>query len=104
MNMFKRILPYIGPLIGLTGVSLALYFHAQSVQDRKPLYYVGPRAVIVDSAVATPSPLQVLYQGHPVGNKNVVEVVLYFWNGGKLPIRKEDVLEPVAIQWHLAKY
>ncbi|MBZ5612832.1 MAG: hypothetical protein LAO23_02395 [Acidobacteriia bacterium] len=96
--MLKRILPYVGPLIGLIGISLALYFHAQSVQDRKPLYYVGQRATIVDSAVAIPSPLQVLYQGHPIGNTNVVELVLYFWNGGKLPIRKEDVLEPVAIQ------
>jgi len=96
--MLKRILPYIGPLIGLTGVSLALYFHAQSVQDRKPLYYLGQRATIVDSAVAATSPLQVLYQVHPVGNTILVEVVLYFWNGGKLPIRTEDVLEPVAIQ------
>jgi hypothetical protein len=96
--MIKRILPYIGPLIGLTGISLGLYFHAQSVQDRKPLYYLGRRATIVDSAVATPSPVQVLYQGHPVGNTNVIEVVLYFWNGGKLPIRTEDVLDPVAIQ------
>jgi hypothetical protein len=43
--------------------------------------------------MAATSPLQVLYQGHPVGNTNVVEVVLYFWNGGKLPIRTEDVLE-----------
>ncbi len=96
--MLKRILPYVGPLIGLIGVSLALYFHAQSVQDRKPLYYLGQRATIVDSAVATPSQLEVLYRGHPVGNTNVVEVVLYFWNGGKLPIRTEDVLEPVTIQ------
>ncbi len=96
--MLKRILPYVGPLIGLTGISLALYFHAQSVQDRKPLYYVGQRATIVDSAVAIPSPVEVLYRGHPVGNTDVVEVILYFWNGGKLPIRAEDVLEQVTIK------
>lgn len=96
--MIKRILPYIGPLIGITGVSLALYFHAQSVQDKKPLYYLGQRATIVDSAVATPSPLQVFYKGQPIGNTNVVELVLYFWNGGKLPIKTEDILEPVQIE------
>ncbi len=95
--MIKRFLPYIGPLIGITGVSLALYFHAQSVQERMPLYYVGPRATIVDSSIATPSPIQVLYKGHPVGNASVVTTIVYFWNGGKLPIRGEDVLEPVSI-------
>ena len=95
--MIRRFLPYVGPLIGLTGLSLALYFHAQSVQERTPLYYVGPRATIVDSSIATPSPLQVLYKGHPVGDANVVATVVYFWNGGKLPIKAEDVLEPLSI-------
>jgi hypothetical protein len=96
--MIKRFLPYIGPLIGITGISLALYFHSQAVQERAPLYYVGLRSTIMDSSIATPSPLQVLYKGHPVGNANVVAAVVYFWNGGKMPIRAEDVLEPLSIE------
>jgi hypothetical protein len=85
-------------LIGITGISLALYFHAKSIQERTPLYYVGPRSTIVDSSIATPSPLQVLYKGRPVGNANVVATVVYLWNGGTLPIRAEDVLEPLSIR------
>jgi hypothetical protein len=95
----KRYLPYIGPLIGLTGVSLALYFHAQSIQERVPTFYVGqPRAVIVDARGPTSSELQVLYRGRRV-DSSVSAVTAYIWNAGKLPIRSSDVLGgPVSIE------
>jgi hypothetical protein len=95
----KQYLPYVSIAIGLTGVSLALYFHHQAVKERQPLYYVGQRAVIVDASVSTPSPITVLYKGKPVGEtQSVIAATVYFWNGGKQPIRLEDVLEPLSIQ------
>jgi predicted RNase H-like HicB family nuclease len=95
----KQYLPYVSVAIGLTGISLALYFHHQAVKERQPLYYVGKRAVIVDASVSTPSPITVLYKGKPVGETDsVIAATVYFWNGGKLPIRAEDVLEPLSIQ------
>jgi len=94
----KRFLPYIGPLIGVTGLSLALYFHAMSVQERVPLFYIGSRATIVDASIPAPSQVQVVYRGRPVGATNVVAVVIYVWNDGRMPIRAADVLEPISIQ------
>jgi hypothetical protein len=97
-NRVVRIWPFLGPVIGLVGISLALYFHAQAVQERTPTYYVSPqRAVIVDATAPGLSELQILHRGQPVGN-SVVAVTLYFWNDGRLPIRRADVLEPVAVQ------
>jgi hypothetical protein len=98
VNRLKELFPYVGPLIGLTGFITALYFHAQSVQERVPTFYVSPqRAVIVDARGPTASSLQVLYHGKPVG-ASVTAVTVYFWNDGRLPIRKDDVLgDPVSI-------
>lgn len=93
----KRFLPYIGPLIGITGVSLALYFHTLSVQERVPMFYVGPRATIVDSSVSAPSQLQILYKGRPIGNANVVAATVYLWNDGRMPVRADNILEPISV-------
>jgi len=96
---FRNVLTYIGPLFGLIGISLALYFHSQSVQERVPSYYISPlRATIVDVTGATPSELQVLHRGNPVPSKNVVAAVIYFWNDGRMPIRASDVLEPLVVE------
>src|SRR5437879_13291833 len=87
----KRFLPYVGPLIGLTGVTLALDFHAQTVQERVPTFYVTQRAVIVDASGPTSSELQVLYRNRRVG-AGVTAVTVYVWNDAKLPRRAADVL------------
>jgi hypothetical protein len=92
-----RIPAWAGPVIGLTGIGLALYFHGQSVQERLPTFYVSPqRAIIVDARVPTSSDLQVLYRGEAV-NSGVAAVTVYIWNDGKLPIFKSDVLEPITV-------
>jgi hypothetical protein len=96
-----RIVDYLGVffgIIGVVGLVLAYYWHAQSVQERVPMYYVSPtRARIVDTSVPAPPQLQVLYKGKDL-NANVSSAVVYFWNDGKLPIKPEDILEPVKIE------
>lgn len=81
-------------LIGLVGLILAFYWHAQSIQERAPDYFVSPeRTRIVDTSIPAPTQLQVLYRGQTL-NANVSAVLVYFWNDGKLAIKSEDVLEP----------
>jgi hypothetical protein len=96
-----RLIDYLSILfeiITLVSLFLAYYWHAQSVQERAPRYYVGPeRTRIVDTSIAAPPQLQVLYKGKDL-NANVSALILYFWNDGKLPIKASDVLEPLAIQ------
>ncbi len=56
----KQYLQYVSLAVGLTGLSLGIYFHSQAVKVREPMYYVGNRATIVDGSVSTPSPIKVL--------------------------------------------
>jgi hypothetical protein len=96
-----RFLDYLGILFGLTtvvGFVLAYYWHAQSVQERAPTYYVSPeRTRILDTSIPAPLQLQVLYKGKDL-NANINAVIVYVWNDGKLAIKGEDVLEPLSIQ------
>ena len=85
-------------IASVLSLALAFYWHGESVQARVPTYYVSPeRTTIVDASVQTPSQVQVLYKGKPV-TQNVTGVLVYLWNDGKLPIRAEDVLEPIRVQ------
>jgi hypothetical protein len=97
----QRVMDYLGICFGITTVVsliLAYYWHGQSIQERAPTYHVSPtRARIVDTSVPAPPQLQVLYKGKGL-NANVSAAIVYFWNDGKLPIKSEDVLEPVKIE------
>lgn len=96
--MLKRALEITSIAIGVVGLALAFYWHAESVQRRVPTYYVSPeRTTIVDTSFPTPSQLQILYKGKSI-NQNVSAALVYLWNDGKLPIKAEDVLEPIRIQ------
>jgi hypothetical protein len=96
--LLKRVLEVTSVTVGIVGLALAFYWHAESVQKRAPTYYVSPeRTTIVDTSVPTPSRLQILYKGRSV-NQNVSGVIVYLWNDGNLPIRTEDVLEPIRVQ------
>jgi len=93
-----RFVDYSLRFIAPISLALAIYFHYQSVQERVPTYYVSPtRARIVDTSIPAPPQLQVLYKGNAL-NANVSAAVVYFWNDGKLPIKAEDVLEPLKIE------
>jgi hypothetical protein len=97
----RVLLDYLGLLFGLTtvvGFVLAYYWHAQSVQERAPRYYVAPdRTRIVDNSIPAPPQLQVLYKGNSLST-NVSALALYFWNDGKLSIKAADVLEPLRVE------
>jgi hypothetical protein len=96
-----RFMDYLGIFFGITtvvGFVLAFYWHAQSVQERDPTYYVSQqRTRILDTSIPAPSQLQVLYKGKDL-NANISAVIVYVWNDGKLAIKAEDVLEPLRIQ------
>lgn len=44
-----------------------------------------------------PSQLTVSYKGREL-TTNVSGITVYFWNDGKLPIKSEDILEPLGVQ------
>ena len=79
-------------------LTLAIYYHYQSVQERGPTYVVSSaRTRIVDVSVPAPPQLQVLYKGKDL-RTDVSAAGVYFWNDGKLPIKTEDVLDPLKVE------
>jgi hypothetical protein len=90
------VLSIAGVLVGVVGLCAGYYFYEQSVQERVPTFLVDPvRATIIDSSGPQLSDLSVLYKGKPVGNRSVTAVRVYFWNAGRMPIRRSDVLKPI---------
>lgn len=96
MKVTDRGLSLTAILIGIAGLMAAYYFYRQSVLERTPTFLVDPvRATIIDSSGPRLSDLSVLYHGKPVGDRSVTAVRVYFWNSGRMPIRRSDVLRPV---------
>jgi len=92
-----RFVNYLAYTCSILAVPLAIYLYFRGIQEREPKYYVSPeRTRIIDTSVPAPAQLQVLYKGRDL-NASVGAVVIYFWNDGKLPIKAEDVLEPLII-------
>jgi hypothetical protein len=82
----------------LISVPLAIYLYFRTLQERAPAYYVSPeRTRIIDTTVPAPTELQVLYKGKDL-RANVSALIVYVWNDGKLPIKAEDVLEPLKLE------
>src|SRR5271168_2924827 len=91
-----RMLAVIAIVIALAGIVAAYYFYEKSVQERAPTFLIDPATTtIIDSSIPNLSSLTVLYKGKTVGQRNVVAVRFYFWNAGRMPIRRADILKPV---------
>ena len=84
-------------LITAASLVLAYYWHGQSVEKRIPMYHRQLGTTLVSKSVPAPSELRVLYKGKELDSE-VSAVVVYIWNAGKLPIKAEDVLEPLTIE------
>jgi hypothetical protein len=84
-------------LIGiLIGVLVAAYTYYRSVKERIPAYVVPWRTRIVDKRLVSAPSLQLLYDGQPITGQDITSATVYFWNGGREPIRKADVMREYA--------
>ena len=85
-------------LLATLGIGLAIYFYLQSQKEREAVLYVESiRTQFVDISSEGASKLEVLFEGKPLGRKNVTAIQLYFWNAGKESIEHADVLQPIEI-------
>jgi hypothetical protein len=91
--------PYIGLLgliASLVGLAFGFFSYYKTQQYREFKYFVDPeRTVLIDSKKA--SDFEVRYKGGPIGT-DVTSAMLAVWNDGKLPIRPENILEPIVIR------
>lgn len=94
---FETWLNIVSVSVGLIGVALACYFYRRSILKPVPVYGTHPlRARIVNESEMKTRGFSVLYDGRPI-ESNVTATTLYFWNEGRMPIRKADVLRAFTI-------
>jgi hypothetical protein len=87
-----------GLIIGLFGILLSVYFYLESQVQREPiLLFDGTRTEIISSRRASEAPIRVLKPDGSEVKSDLVAVRFYFWNQGRLSIRRENVLQPVTV-------
>ena len=90
--------PWLGSLLGLLGVSFALYQIFKSRGPKLSSQYIGQALIRGDSS-DLPGGLQIIYEEQPVSNLSVTQVAL--WNRGSSSIRGSDIVasDPLAISF-----
>ena len=102
--MSSRWTNWLGVIIGVVGVVLAVFFYLGSRARREPVFAVERARTRIVDASEFPGSLSVLRKsGEPI-NGDVSSIRFHIWNEGKLPIRGAsveeggDVLEPLTLQ------
>ena len=84
--------------VGIIGLVLAVFFYLHSRREREPYFYIQPtRTSIVDRGLAVGERLKILYDNQPLKATNVTAMQMQFWNAGREPIRRSDVLLPIRM-------
>jgi hypothetical protein len=84
----------IGILLGVVGILLTLYIYARPEKQREPICIVEPSRFFI-----RPSNMSLLLY-KPNGERiktEVTGVIFYFWNNGRLSIRRDEILQGIRI-------
>lgn len=85
----------IGTLTSVAGLLLAVYFFLEAKESRRLGVFINPAKAVIVKAGQT-SRLATSYDGKQVLS-DITAAQITIWNYGKLPIKAENVLEPVAL-------
>lgn len=91
-----NLLNLVSIFIGVVGSIIGVVLYYRSKRIRFPAYVDAWRTRIVDKRTTNTPGLQVLHDGQAITGKDVTSLIVYFWNGGREPIRKADVLRQYA--------
>ena len=88
----------ISLLIGLAGLTVGIYSISLSIQKRSPSFLADPdRTEIIKQERITNAPIKILRTNDEQIIGDITSVKLYFWNKGKMPIERKDILAPLKI-------
>src|SRR5450432_2154547 len=77
-------------------MGIILFF--RSIKKPIPSYAIHPfRVRLVDKSRINPPDSNIFHDGRMLDAQNVTCATLFFWNDGRAPIRKSDVLTPYSI-------
>lgn len=88
--------------LAILGLLFGYYWYQQGLAERNPIFIVEPiRAEILSSKKIKTNALSVYYRSSSNQEikikSDLTAARFYFWNDGKLPIKAEEVLEPIKI-------
>ncbi len=87
-----------GLLLGVLGISLAIYYGRRAEKRRIPTFVIQPSPeVLIKEALLAYRGFSVKFHNIPVIEQSVVAVHIQFWNRGSLPIIKSEILRPYKI-------
>jgi hypothetical protein len=97
-SRFWKGISLIGFFVGVVSLLYAFHTTQESKQTRDPSFVVDPsRATIFDPKQIAGAPIRVLRRDGTPLQSDLVAVRFYFWNAGKLPIHRSEVLLPIEI-------
>ena len=82
-------------LVGTVASILSVVFYLQSMENRELTFLVNPVRTTVVKAGQT-SRLKVSIEGRDLTN-DITALQVAFWNAGKRPIRRGEILEPIVL-------
>lgn len=82
---------WVGPLIGLVGVAVALILYRASRVGARPAYQSRALRLIGPDEKVLPEEVEIRFKGQPVDRLTKTHIVL--WNSGKALLRGSDIVE-----------
>jgi len=94
---------FLSLAIGVVGVALAVYFNLINQKEREPAFLTTKGLLVYASQSNIEAPKYRMVWADEGGEKPIVDNVyvqeLAFWNKGKLPIEKRDILTPLGFKY-----
>jgi hypothetical protein len=86
----------IGYLAGIIGTISGIYFFFDTLESRELTFYIHPAKTAIVSADKSDK-LKVYFEDKLL-ERSVTAINITFWNAGKTPIRKDDILEKLEFR------
>lgn len=82
----------------ILGISFSYYFYQLSKSEREPIFLIDPiKTIVIDSKSFPKSALGVVKEKNTPIEGDITSIRFYFWNNGKEPIRRENILNPIVV-------
>jgi hypothetical protein len=96
---FDRWIALVGLIGTITGVGLAIYYARRAEKRRVPTFVISPKKItLVSDLLYAVRGCKVLQNDGIIAKNGLTEILVHFFNGGNLPILKEEILTPFQVE------
>ena len=93
-----KVIGILGSISSIIGIGLAVYFYNLSNEKKEPYFFDDEiKTKIVDSKNINKAPIKIYRSNGEEIVEDVSSTNFYFWNNGRQPIRKEDILDSLVV-------